>query len=648
MGSSMWKALLQRQAESLEHSVIAQRLVESFFPTGTHLPAPDAEELTRTVAEYCQHIPGMGVGVQGLLQWLEWQHFALHGQRFSRATLAQRQAYLSQLGASSLGSPVLHALSIPFRAAYALDEQNLRRVGSQLQLRVPAELERERWRQQVTSVDELESHTELEADVVIIGTGAGGAAAAYELAQAGCAVVVIEEGHYHDRRDFSGKLTEVIPKLYRASGATVALGNVAIPVPVGKTVGGTTTINSGTCLRTPASTLHAWRQEGLRSMTEEALDPWFYGVESMLKVQRADIKFVGEIGDVVRKGAEALGMNDAHPLMRNAEGCDGQGLCQFGCPTDAKQSTNVSYMPRALACGAFLFTGVKARSLLKEGQKVLGVEAMGVNANGERRTLTVRASRVIVAAGTFFTPQFLYDNGVRNRWLGRNLSIHPAGAVTGRFPGRDFRNTRSIPQGFGVADLAEEGIMFEGGTPPFAAHGLLNPFVGGEFVDFVEHYQQTAYFGFMIKDDSRGRVRKGVHPDVPLITYSMNNQDFAKFLRAIRLLSQMMLRAGAEYVHLPGLRRFPKIRSERELEAALAAGVKPHHFAISAYHPLGTARLGANAERGVCDERHRVFGWEGLYVMDGASVPSSLGANPQVTIMALAARAAEWVAEEIR
>lgn len=643
----MWKSLLQRQAERLEHNVVAQRLIESFFPAGERLPAPEADALAKTVAEYCQHFPGMALGVQGLLQWLEWQHFATQGRRFSRASMEERQSFLRKLGNSPIAAPILHALSIPYRAAYTLDEQNLARVGSALQVRVPAEVERERWRQQITTVDELEAVTELEADVVVIGTGAGGAAAAYELAQAGCAVVVLEEGRYHDRRDFSGKLTDVIPKLYRGSGATLALGNAVIPVPVGKSVGGTTTINSGTCLRTPGSTLRDWRDQGLASMTEEALSPWFESVEAMLKVQRAEVRFVGEIGEVVRKGAEALGMKSAHPLMRNAEGCDGQGLCQFGCPTDAKQSTNVSYMPRALASGAFLFTGIKAKTLLKDGNRVQGVEAVGVNANGERRALRVRAPRVIVAAGTFFTPQFLHDNGVRNPWLGRNLSIHPAGAVTGRFPDRDFRNTRSIPQGFGVSDLAEEGLMFEGGTPPFAAHGLLNPFVGGDFVDFVEHYQQTAYFGFMIKDESRGRVRKGLHPDVPLITYSMNRNDFAKFLRGIELLSKMMLRAGAEYVHLPGLRRFPRIRNERELAEALASGVRPHHFAISAYHPLGTARLAASPAHGVCDEGHRVFGWEGLYVMDGASVPSSLGANPQVTIMALAGRAARRLAEGI-
>lgn len=644
----MWPSFLRQHAKGLGDNHVAQRLVESFFPAGHQLPAPDAQALTQQVADYCQHLPGLGLGLEAGLQWLEWQYFLQHGQRFSRAPLAQRQAYLQQLASSALGAPLLHALSLPYRAAYTLDEENARRLQLHTRLRIPSQLERQRWQQQVTPVDQLDAITELEADVVVIGTGAGGAAAAYELARHGCAVVVLEEGHYHDRRDFTGKLTEVIPKLYRASGATAAIGNTIIPIPVGKSVGGTTTINSGTCLRTPASVLQTWREEGLSGLTDEAMSPYFERVETILRVQRADPKYVGDIGTIIQRGANALGMTQAHPLLRNAEGCDGQGLCQFGCPTDAKQSTNVSFIPRALESGAFLFTGVRAQRLLRDGQKITGVEASGINAQGERRQLTIRAPHVIVAMGTFFTPLFLRENGIRNPWLGRNLSIHPAGVVTGHFPGLNFQNSNTIPQGFGVADLAAEGIMFEGGTPPLAAHGLLNPFVGPDFVDFTEHYQQTAYFGFMIKDSSRGTVRKGLHPDIPLIHYRMNEEDFGRFKQGIQLLSQMMLRAGAEYVHLPGLRRFPKIRSEQELTVALATATRPRHFAMSAYHPLGTARLGATAARGVCDEQHKVFGWEGLYVMDGATVPSSLGANPQVTIMSLASRAAERLAEQIQ
>ena len=165
--------------------------------------------------------------------------------------------------------------------------------------------------------------------MVVIGTGAGGGAAAYELASRGLAVVILDEGQYHGRKDFNGKLTEVIPKLYRGWGGTVTLGNVAIPVPVGRSVGGTTTINSGTCMRTPDSVLKAWESEGLEEFTSEIMAPYFASVEAMINVERAEIKFVGEIADVVKKGANAVGFTHFHALMRNAKGCDGQGLCQF-------------------------------------------------------------------------------------------------------------------------------------------------------------------------------------------------------------------------------------------------------------------------------------------------------------------------------
>jgi choline dehydrogenase-like flavoprotein len=252
-----------------------------------------------------------------------------------------------------------------------------------------------------------------------------------------------------------------------------------------------------------------------------------------------------------------------------------------------------------------------------------------------------------VAGGTFFTPLFLHGNGVRSSWLGRNLSLHPAGAVTGYFPDREFDNSNRIPQGFGVADLAEEGILFEGGTPPFAAHGLLNPYAGREFVEYTERYQNTAWFGFMIRDESRGRVSKGIHPDIPLIRYHMNDRDFARFRKGLHTLAAMMLAGGAAHVEFPGFRRFPRVRTLRELDLVLDASIRPRHFAMSAYHPLGTARLAADPSRGVCDQDHRVHGWDGLYVMDGAAVPSSLGANPQVTIMALASRAADRLARRI-
>lgn len=625
----------------------ALALIEALFPTGRLLPGPDARALAITVAGYADHLPGLAPALRAALLLLDARFMLRHGRTFRMASLAQRREFLQRHTQGDLTARLLQLLSVPFRAAYVLDDSNLKKVGSHNGIRVPRQLEQQRWRQQIMPVDALEGYSTFEADVVVIGTGAGGAAAAYTLASKGLAVLIVEEGHYYDRRDFSGRLTEVIPKLYRASGATVALGNAVIPVPVGKNVGGTTTINSGTCLRTPDAVLQEWVNAGLTELNSAAMQPYFEQVEAILQVQRADPRYVGEIGNVIGQGARALGFTQAHSLMRNAVGCDGQGLCQFGCPTDAKQSANVSYIPRALDAGAFLLTGMKAEHLEWDNRQITGLRASGVDAKGIRKTVQVKAHHVVVAMGTFFTPLFLQRNGIQNHWLGRNLSLHPCGAVCGFFPDRTFDHAQRIPQGYGVADLADEGILFEGGTPPFAAHGLLNPFVGAEFVDFLEQWQHTGYFGFMIRDSSRGTVRRGLHPDVPLIRYDMNDADFERFRKGLKLLAQMQLRAGAQYVHFPGHTATPRIHNEKELDALFTQRLKPSQFGITAYHPLGTVRMAADPREGVIDMDQRVFGTSGLYVMDGSAVPSALGANPQVTIMALATRAAERLAQTI-
>ena len=626
---------------------IAERLVEALFPAGDQLPAADATALLEATDGTLAESAALRRLVKALLWWLEVRFLATHGTRFSAAAPEARRAFLRANAGSLLSGNILRALSAPFRTAYLLDEANVARMKTRNGVRVPAAIEEARWRGQVSTAADLGESQELECDVVVIGTGAGGAAAAYELAGRGLAVVLLEEGHYYDRRDFSGRLTDVIPKLYRGMGATSAIGNNLIPIPIGRNVGGTTTINSGTCLRTPDSTLADWRAEGLADFTPEAMRPYFELVEDVIRVQQADPKYVGEIGQVIDTGARRIGMTEMRPLMRNAEGCDGQGLCQFGCPTDAKQSTNVSFVPRALERGAFLFTGFRAEALLREGSAVTGVVAHGRNAGGEAITLTVKARATVVSMGALVTPNFLRANGVRNDWLGNNLSIHPAGAVTAWFPDREFNNSLTIPQGYGVYDLKEQGLMFEGGTIPFIGHGMLNPLQADDFVKFTERYQQTAYFGIMVKDTSRGKVRRGLSRDLPLITYSMNDVDFALFRRGIDLLARMYLAAGAKEVILPGLTRMTVIRSEAELDAFWATKPKPRHFLMTAYHPLGTARIAASPALGVCNPEHQVWGTDGLYVMDGSSVPSSLGANPQVTIMAMATRAARLLADRL-
>ena len=632
---------------TLRQDPTAIALCRALFPAGKRLPAADTDALLSRMDAQLANQTGLQRSLKAGLLWLDNRHRLVRGRAFHRARPTQQLRFLDKLATTPVSGKLLRLLALPFKAAYVLDEQVEQATGCRQPVQLPAQVETFRWQQQITAARDCDEDMTLEADVVILGSGAGGAAAAYELACRGLAVVIIEEGQYYDRSHFTGKLTEVIPKLYRSWGATVATGNAIIPVPVGCNVGGTTTINSGTCMRTPSSVLQRWREQGLEAFTEQAMAPWFEGVERMLSVQQATTETVGPIGDLIDRGAAANGFLQRQPLMRNAQGCDGQGLCQFGCPTDAKQSTNVSYIPRALERGAFLFSGFRAERLQRQGNRITGVIARGQNADGRPITLSLTCQQTIVAMGSLFTPLFLRQQGVRNPHLGRHLTLHPAGVVNALFPDRDLANSRSIPQGYGVSDWEEQGLMFEGGTIPLAGHSLLNPLVGQDWVRFTEDYPHTAYFGFMIRDTSEGRVRRGPRRGLPLIRYHMNRQDFALFKRGIHALACWYLDAGAEQVLIPGLNRIVRIHNRTELERFLRSPLKPTDFLISAYHPLGTARIAASPRDGVCDSRHRVFGYPGLSVMDGASVPSSLGANPQVTIMAMASRAANMMAREL-
>ncbi len=243
----------------------------------------------------------------------------------------------------------------------------------------------------------------LEADVCVVGAGAGGAVVGAELAEGGAGVVMLEQGPEHRTDEFTARPAQMLARLYRDGGQTLTVGNPPVGLPLGRGIGGTTLVNSGTCFRTPDRVLDRWRREfGLEELDEGSLEPCFRRVEQALSIQQVSPELAGRNAMVVRRGAERLGWSGGY-LRRNAKGCVGSGVCAFGCPTSAKQHTGITYIPRARAAGAKILTGVDARRVLVEGGRARGVEAR--SAGGAR--VEVRAPVVIVSGGTVHTPLLL-------------------------------------------------------------------------------------------------------------------------------------------------------------------------------------------------------------------------------------------------
>jgi choline dehydrogenase-like flavoprotein len=557
---------------------------------------------------------------------------------FSRLSLEARTRLLDRWNA--LGVPGLrHALrgiTAGLKSVHFDTPEMFARIGAPYGLPRATD-ETPRWLSQVTDGRDVREDMQLECDVVIVGTGAGGAPLAYELARRGHAVLLVEEGRYFRRSDFNGHAAEMTRTMYRDGGMTIALGNTAAPVWAGVTVGGTTTINSGTCYRTPERTFRRWRDDfGLSMFSSESMDGYYQRVEQVLGVSPARMEYVGGVGRVIARGAERLGWVHG-PLPRNAPDCDGQGLCCFGCPTGAKRSTDVSYVPLALERGAMLISSAKVDTVRVENGAARGVVARAKGGG----TIRIDAKFTVLACGTLMTPLLLQGNGDlanSSGMVGKNLSIHPCGAVFALFDERIDMH-RGIPQGYAVEQFAEDGMMLEGASTPLDITAVAMQLIGKRFVEVMEAYPNLATFGFMIQDSSRGRVLRG--PGGRLVmTYQLNDADARKMQRCVELLSQLYFAAGARSV-FPTVAGFDELKNEGDLAKLRAARLRPSDFDVSAYHPLGTCRMGTDRAASVVAPDHETHDVRNLYIVDGSAVPSSLGVNPQMTIMAMAVRAAE-------
>lgn len=482
----------------------------------------------------------------------------------------------------------------------------------------------------------------IQTDAVVVGTGAGGAIAAAELARAGMRVVMLEEGGYYTGRDFHGDPKEALDLLYRDGGLTGTIGRPPISVPVGRCVGGTTTVNSGTAYRTPRFVLERWERElGLEGATD--LTAHFEALERELAITPVPDALYGPQNGRVEDACRTLGWKGGR-IPRNADGCIASGVCAFGCSSDAKMAMSVSKVPEALAHGAELWVNCRVERILRDGTRVLGVSARGQSAPGRRAvTLTVTAPLTVIACGAFHTPALLLASGIRTPWIGRNLHLHPATRVVARFPD-EIDAWHEVPQAFNVDEFVEQGVFLQGQFVPPELQAVAIPGFGHAHKARMAEFRRLASFGALISDESSGRVFAPGGRAQPIAWYTLNRRDTRKLLFAIARVAEAFIVAGAEEVY-SGVATRPVVRDRQGACALEHEPARATQIEITAFHPMGTARAGAPG-LAACDPWGRIHGHTGIAVADASLLPTSNKINPQLTIMALARRAAQrWASD---
>ncbi len=617
---------------------IALALAEAVLPDGRVFRGARPATVDRYEAVMRLGFPAGVAPYRAMLRALDLRAVASTGRRFSTLDRDAREALLERWRhGNAVERALVGALVSPLKLAHFDDPDVYRAMGCVYDYRT-AQSGRDEVQARATRARDLSDGEVLECDAVVIGTGAGGAVVAKELAEQGHAVVLIEEGEYHSRHDVSGRSQDALRRFYRDRGFTFTVGNTIIPIPIGRMVGGSTAINTGTCWRTPDRILKKWREEhGLVEMTPEHMAPYFERVESILRVERATAAVAGGVGRVIGRGCDALGYRH-FPVRRNAPDCDGSGVCDFGCPTDARRSTNVSYVPPALRAGAMLVTGLRAERVLVEEGRAVGVVGKAL-VTGAR--ITVRARVTILACGALHTPVFLLKQKLGGAEVGRNLSIHPACGVSALFPDEKVDMMHGAPQGYCVDQFHEQGILLLGASAPLDMGANMFPFLGRKLMEVMEAYDRVASFGVMVEDHTRGRVRVGPGGR-PLALYWLGAHEIAQLQRGVEIVARIFMAAGAREVY-PRIDGWDIVRDEADLGRFRSAKLGARDFLLTAFHPLGTCRMGPDRRSSVVDADHRMHELPGLYVVDGSAVPSSVAVNPQETIMALATRAAERI-----
>jgi choline dehydrogenase-like flavoprotein len=594
------------------------------LPPGGALPSASEVGVAEPVSRYLAGAPARVQLVVRLgLRALQLTAFP---RRFSHMPLEKRSAHLAKLESSRLS--FLRDLFLLFKTltgvGYSRDLRVQQVIGveaccvgtpSELKLdaeamRAPADLER--------------------CDVVVVGSGAGGASVARVLSEAGMSVIVVEEGEYYDASTYSTDVFEALPRLYRDSGLTVAEGRPAIPLPVGRCVGGTTVINSGTCFRAPDDVLARWRDEhGLGWASE--LDGEFEAVERALNVTPVVSGAVGRNAELCRIGAEAIGASN-HGLARNARDVTCCHSCPTGCAIDAKMAMHVSELPRAVAAGARIRSGQRVSEVIVKSGRAAGVRCRG--------GYEVRADKVVLAAGALGTPELLLRQGLANSSgeVGRHLRIHPACWV-GALYDEPVRGWDGVMQSWAVDEWNDRGLFLEAtfSPLPFGGHWLRG--VGAPYKARLERFDHLGVIGVHLSDRSEGRVSGSGH-----ITYKLTRDDAAALRFGIARAADVHFAAGATEVY-PQVGRVSVLKPGEQTPLVEQGRFHPGEMRLEGFHPMGTTRMGPDPHTSVVAPSGETHDVPGLYVADASLFPTSLRVNPMITIMAVARRIAAGIAD---
>jgi len=485
-------------------------------------------------------------------------------------------------------------------------------------------------------------------DVVVVGSGPGGAVVAKELAEAGVKVGLLEEGPPFTPRDFEIDGAISMARTMREGGLRMTRGTV-MPTMQGIALGGGSLVNSAICNRAPDFVLDAWSNRfDLENTTLADLDPHYDAVGKFLGIAETPENVLGRRNLLFREGCERLGY-DSEPISRNVRGCRGSGECFTGCRSRAKQSMDISYVPAAIRAGARVLTSVRVEQVLTDGKRATGVAGSVVTPFSGRAShrFRVDAKVVVLAAGCMATPVILKKSGDlanRSGQVGENLQFHPGVAIMGIFP-EDVDPAFGATQGYQSRHFLRDGYKLETLWAPPSVLAVRIPGSGLGFKNRLADFPRAAIWDAIAScNRSLGRVKPRRRGLDPVLTWRLHPDDVSILKAALWTLAEIFFAAGARSV-VTGVNGIPdEVFSLDDARVLQTHPLRARDLVLGGNHAFCTTRMHGDPARGVVDATGRCHDVENLYIADSGVFPQCPPVNPMWTVMALAHRTAVHVA----
>ncbi len=472
-------------------------------------------------------------------------------------------------------------------------------------------------------------NTHHDCDVLIVGSGAGGATTAAVLAEAGHDVLIVEEGPWIEQGSVSPFSLDQMDKQYRSGGVTVALGIPSIAYTEGRCAGGGTEVNSGLYWRPPEDTLDRWRRRySIRDFATDDILSICEEVEESLSVQTVPGEHT-EASRILQRGADRLGWQNGEipRWMTYPEGA--------GATEGKRQSMTRTYLPRAFEAGARILCDHRLDKIVRDGRR-----AASARLTHDGQPVTIAFRDVIVCGGAIQTPAILQRAGLRHR-VGRTLAVHPTVKLSAKFA--DAVNTPEDVSVYQVKQFAPN-MSFGGSAshPGLVALALSDNW--REFGKAVTSWPDLAIYYAAITSEGRGIVQAVPGMRDPIVTYRLTKRDRDLLGQGLARLAMVMLEADAEEVY-PAFKGAPIVRSRADI-GAMTSMFAAAKASVMTVHLCSTAPMGDDEKLCATDSHGLVHGTDNVFVNDAALLPEAPGVNPQASVMAVAIRNARRYADQ--